>query len=102
MIVEYIRYKIADNQRDSFEQAYQQAQTSLIASVHCFGYELSQCTEDAKYYILRIEWDSEDGHLQGFRKSPEFQAFFSAVRPFVDAIEEMRHYAVTAINSKKD
>jgi len=43
-------------------------------------------------YILRIEWDSEEGHLQGFRSSPEFKAFFAAVQPFVKDIDEMRHY----------
>jgi hypothetical protein len=36
-----------------------------------------------------------DTHLSGFRKSPEFRRFFEAVGPFVNDIEEMRHYQVT-------
>jgi hypothetical protein len=40
------------------------------------------------------EWDSADGHLRGFRGSPQFAGFFAAVRPYVDRIEEMRHYEV--------
>jgi truncated hemoglobin YjbI len=33
--------------------------------------------------------------LEGFRKSRDFSGFFAAVKPFVDDIEEMRHYALT-------
>ena len=94
MIVEYTRYKIDSTRREVFETAYQNAVGSLEASSHCVAYELSRCTEDSDDYILRIEWDSEEGHLKGFRSSPEFKAFFAAVQPFVEDIEEMRHYQV--------
>jgi quinol monooxygenase YgiN len=49
-------------------------------------------------YIVRIEWDSAEGHLAGFRTSPEFRSFFAAVRPYVANIEEMHHYDVKATN----
>ena len=65
------------------------------ASEHCERYEVSRCTEDPTQHVVRIEWDSEDGHLSGFRQSPEFRSFFEAVGPFARDIEEMRHYQVT-------
>ena len=99
MIVEYVRYAIAEDRREAFEQAYGQAQASLQASPHCLAYELSHCVEEPDHYILRIEWDSMDGHLEGFRKSEAFQAFLQAVRPFFHDIEEMRHNEVTAIST---
>jgi len=101
MIVEYLRYKIAEAQRAAFEAAYEKAQSSLQASSHCLGYELSHCVEESGCYILRIEWDSIDGHLKGFRSSPEFQSFFAHVRPFVNNIEEMRHYEVARVKGEK-
>ena len=51
--------------------------------------------------ILRIEWGSAEGHLKGFRGSPEFQTFLEAVRPFFNAIREMRHYEVTRLVTGK-
>jgi hypothetical protein len=48
--------------------------------------------EDPDYYPLRIEWDSTDGHMKGFRTSREFKPFFEAVKPFFNEIQEMRHY----------
>ena len=80
-----------------FEQAYADAAGPLGASPHCLAYELARCAEDPSQYVLRIEWDSAEGHLQGFRRSPEFGRFFAAVRPFVGDIQEMRHYEVTAV-----
>ena len=101
MVVEYVRYVLPAEQCAAFEQAYAQAQSALQASEHCLGYELSRCIEEPTMYILRIKWDSVDGHMQGFRTSTEFRSFFAAVRPFVEHLAEMRHYEVTSIKAHK-
>lgn len=93
MIVEYIRYTLTPERAGAFEAAYASAQTVLAASPHCLRSEVARCVDEPGTYVVRIEWDSREGHLQGFRTSPEFRTFFAAVRPFVDDIEEMRHYA---------
>ena len=101
MIVEYTRYKVAENQGKALVEAYEKAKNVLDTSPHCLSYELSQCSEEPTSYILRIEWDSLDGHLEGFRKSPQFATFFQAVRPFFNDIQEMHHYELTDVNKKK-
>jgi heme-degrading monooxygenase HmoA len=63
MIVEYIRYKIPRERQREFGEAYTNASVSLNASKHCQMYELTHCTEEPEHYILRIEWDSLDGHM---------------------------------------
>lgn len=102
MIVEYVRYQIPADRRDAFEQAYGRAQASLASSPHCLAWELTRCSEDPTQYTLRIEWDSTEGHMQGFRKGPDFGAFFAAIRPFVGDIAEMRHYELTAVRGRKE
>ena len=96
MIVEYIRYGIPDGRATAFEDAYREASASLDTSPHCERYEVARCAEDPSAYVVRIEWDSLEGHMKGFRSSPEFRGFLAAVRPFVRQIEEMRHYEVTS------
>src|SRR5512133_2202535 len=95
MVVEYIRYTIDEGRAQAFAEAYRQAAVALEASEHCQRYEVARCVEEPSQQIVRIEWDSEEGHLSGFRQSPEFRSFFDAVGPFVNDIEEMRHYNVT-------
>jgi heme-degrading monooxygenase HmoA len=108
MVVEYIRYKLSKHATDSheetfrdFEAAYRAAASSLDASPHCMAYELTRCVEEQDRYILRIEWDSVDGHLKGFRRAPEFASFLEAIRPYIGQIEEMQHYALTTVVKAK-
>jgi quinol monooxygenase YgiN len=95
MIVEYVRYTVDASRVDEFLAAYEKGAVSLKDSSHCLGYELSQCTEARESFILRILWDSAEGHMKGFRTSEHFKPFFAAVQPFIKDITEMRHYEPT-------
>ncbi len=97
--VEYVRYRIARDDQPAFEAAYAEAASALAASPECVDYELARVEEeqDDEHYVLRIRWTSIEAHLGGFRKGEHFPAFFQAVRPYVQAIEEMRHYLVTDV-----
>lgn len=100
MIVEYIRYRIADPERRAeFENAYATAAEQLELAPQCLGYELSHGTEEPDRYILRIEWASVADHEQGFRTGPHFPPFLAAIRTYVGDIVEMKHYARTAVVS---
>jgi quinol monooxygenase YgiN len=101
MIVEYIRYSVPAARHAEFVGAYREAAAELDASPHCQAYELSRCHEEPSSYVVRIEWDSLSGHLQGFRGSSEFKRFFSKVQPFFEQIQEMRHYEVTDVVAMK-
>lgn len=102
VIVEYVRYAIASGHQAEFEEAYARAQEVLMASPHCVAYELARCTDAPTDYVLRIEWDSADGHLVGFRQGSEFPGFLKAIGPFVPNIQEMRHYEATTVRATKD
>jgi quinol monooxygenase YgiN len=106
MIIQYIRYKLESTASAngtppaaSFETAYAVAASALDSSPHCLGYELSRCMEEPDQYILRIEWDSLEGHLSGFRRSKHFQPFLDAIKPYIGSIEEMLHYELTSVVS---
>lgn len=97
MITEYIRYRIPDGRQAEFEAAYGRASAPLAASPHCRDFELTRCQEEPDRYILRIRWDSLEGHLQGFRQSEEFRGFLAQIREFVAQVEEMAHYQMTGV-----
>jgi quinol monooxygenase YgiN len=93
-VLEYIRYRIGSELADGFAAAYARAATVLDADEHCLGYEVARGVEEPENWVVRITWDSLEGHERGFRSAPHFQEFFAAVRPFFDAIQEMKHYEV--------
>lgn len=99
MVVEYVRYTVPPERADEFEQAYREGGRILDADEHCLGYEVARGVEEPEHYVVRIEWDSVQGHEQGFRTSTRFPEFFAAVRPFFGQIQEMKHYEVRATGS---
>jgi quinol monooxygenase YgiN len=101
MTTEIIRYRIARENAQAFETAYQKAEPILQGSNHCLGYRLLRGYEEPENWILIIQWDSVQGHEQGFRKEPAFREFFALVKPFFNDIQEMKHYEATLINWKR-
>ncbi|KAL3924913.1 MAG: hypothetical protein SGILL_000748 [Bacillariaceae sp.] len=92
MIVEYLRYTVPAEQRDAFVKDYTKASAALMKSPYAKAFEMSECEEDATKFMLRIEWTSGDDHMKKFRTSDEFKEFFADIKPYLDNIDEMRHY----------
>lgn len=92
MIVEYLRYEIDSVRQDKFVADYKAASVPLLSSPYAVSFDICQCAEDPRQFILRIEWTSAKDHLEGFRGSAEFKGFFGHVRSYVSDIAEMRHY----------
>jgi hemoglobin len=97
MIVEYIRYRIPADRSAGFEAAYARAAVPLGRAPQCVDFELSRCVDEPESYILRIVWTSATDHLSGFRGSAHFTEFLAEIRPYVPAIQEMRHYEQTGV-----
>ena len=97
MITEYVRYVISTERATEFHDAYRKASAALDASPECLGYELTRGIEEPTNWILRIRWDSLEGHEKGFRTGPNFSSFLAHVRPFLRDIQEMKHYEVTDV-----
>ena len=76
MIVEYIRYTVPAAAAEGFVEAYRKAGEVLEADPHCLAYEVARGMEQPEHFVVRIEWDSVEGHEQGFRAGPRFGEFF--------------------------
>jgi heme-degrading monooxygenase HmoA len=99
MVVEYNRYALTAHSGEELIEGYRRAQRHLEAAPQAFAWELARCTDDPAQFILRIEWESAEGHLEGFRKGGHFPPFLAAIRPFIGEIAERRHYQPTDVAS---
>ena len=95
--VEYVRYRIPEDRSAEFLAAYTRAAAHLAAAPQCVDYELARCEEDFEHYVLRITWTSTEDHIEGFRKSDLFPGFLAEIRPYIEYIDEMRHYKPTSV-----
>ena len=92
LIVEYLRYTIDEPRQQKFIDDYKEGSIALQQSAYCQAYEFCQCVDEPSCFIIRIQWTSAEDHLQKFRGSDEFKAFFVHIRHYLDDIDEMRHY----------
>jgi truncated hemoglobin YjbI/quinol monooxygenase YgiN len=98
--VEYIRYRIPEDRSAEFLSAYTHASVQLAAAPQCVDYELARCEEDFEHFVLRVTWTSTEDHVEGFRTSDLSEDFLAAIRPYVENIEEMRHYKPTTVRGR--
>jgi quinol monooxygenase YgiN len=101
VVIEIIRYEVPTARAQEFSDAYARAARVLDADEHCLAYEVVQGVEEPANWIVRIEWDSLEGHEQGFRKAPHFRVFFAEVRPFFSEIREMEHYDARLASARR-
>lgn len=99
--IEIIRYTIPEEKGADFESDYLKAGAYLEASPYCLGYNILHGDDEPDHYIVTIYWTSKEEHLNGFRKSTEFQHFFKLVNPYYSNIDEMKHYNKTSISWSK-
>ncbi len=94
MVIEIAALTVKDGQNAAFEKAFGQAQRYIAASAHCRRYALTHCIEDPARYVLRIEWDSLEGHVDGFRGSSDYQEYRALLLPYYAAPVDLYHYTV--------
>jgi quinol monooxygenase YgiN len=98
MTPEIIRYRAPLDQSDGSSKAYAKAGEVLKESPHCLGFQLLRSARDAELFLLTIQWDSPEGHMAGFRRSPQFAKFFALIGRYVSNILEMEHYRATDVH----
>lgn len=96
-VVEIVRYNLPKEKAEDFPTIYREISKYLAASPHCQSYRVLHGVEDANRFIIVIEWDSVEGHEKGFTDSADFPKFITPLRPYLQYIEEMKHYEKTDI-----
>jgi heme-degrading monooxygenase HmoA len=92
MTLELAPLDVKPGQTAEFEAAFAEAK-SLIASMPGFiGLELQRCVEADHRYALLVRWNRLEDHIDGFRKSPEYERWRSLLHHFYDPFPAVEHY----------
>ncbi len=76
----------------AFESAFREAQAIIAAMPGYRSHELQRCVERPGHYLLLVRWESLAAHEEGFRKSPDYQAWRRLLHPFYDPFPTVLHY----------
>lgn len=82
MITEIAHLTIDPAKAEAFEKAVAHAAAILRAAKGSNSMALERVIEDPARYRLRVEWDSVEDHMVGFRESPGFLQWRALAGPF--------------------
>ncbi|MEV0343124.1 antibiotic biosynthesis monooxygenase [Nocardia sp. NPDC050713] len=92
MIVEHALLPVRPELTAAFEAAFAEARP-LIASMPGFrSLTLSHCVEAPGTYLLLVEWERLSDHVDGFRRSPEYQQWKALLHHFYEPFPVVQHF----------
>ena len=99
MILEIADIRIKPGQQAAFEQAMQQAVTTVLPKakgVH--GYKVNRCIETPDRYVLQIFWETIENHTVDFRQGPLFAEWRSFIGPFFASPPNVEHFTLVTMS----
>jgi len=92
VILEHALLQVKSGRSAEFEAAFGRAEQIISSMAGFRTLSLSRCLERPDTYLLLVEWDSLEDHVQGFRKSPQYAQWRSLLHDFYDPFPTVEHY----------
>lgn len=92
MILEHAILQVRPGSAERFRAAFDQARLLIEASPGFRGLQLLPCIEDADRYLLLVEWETLEDHLDGFRGGPDHPRWRESLHHFYEPVPEVDHY----------
>jgi heme-degrading monooxygenase HmoA len=95
MVLEHAVITVRPDTQSQFEAALGEARRVISAAPGFGSLQLHRGIENDRQYVLLVEWESVEAHVEGFRQSERFAQWRALIGPFFDGQPEVTH--LTAI-----
>jgi heme-degrading monooxygenase HmoA len=99
VILERVIFAVKPGTEQDFEAAMQEAQKVIAQADGLRSFRLQRGIEQPSTYLLLIEWDTLEHHMQGFRESELFVRWRELIGPYFASAPEMEHYTAPILTS---
>ena len=90
MVLEVALIDVTDP--DAFAAAYLGAREILASTPGCRSVRMTRGVESADRFVLLVEWDDVDAHLQNFRATERFTRWRAAIGPWFAEPPRVEHF----------
>ncbi len=97
MILECAIIHVRPGSERDFEAAMGQAKDVISQAAGFHSCRLRRGIEQPSKYLLQVEWDSLDDHIQGFRESELFVRWRELIGPYFATAPEVEHYRAAVV-----
>lgn len=67
--------------------------SKIICAMAGFGtLRLKRCIEEPSQYLLLVEWERLEDHVDGFRNSPDYDRWRALLHHFYEPFPAVQHY----------
>jgi heme-degrading monooxygenase HmoA len=94
MVLEIAVIDVVSGSEAAFEAAVEDAKSIVAGHPGCMSFTLSRCVEITSRFVLLVEWERLDDHVEGFRGSPDFTRWRSKVQEFFASPPHVEHYEI--------
>jgi len=92
MVLEVALIDITPGEEDAFAAAYRQAHSVLAGTPGCRTIRMTRGIESPSRFVLLVEWDSVDAHLDNFRATERFGQWRGLIGPYFAAPPVVEHF----------
>lgn len=92
MILEHALLNVLSGRETEFEAAFCEAQPLVTCQPGFRSLRLERCVERPSCYLLLVEWEGLEDHIEGFRLSPEYDRWRELLHGFYDPFPRVEHY----------
>ena len=92
MVLEVALIDVLEGREEAFAAAYREARPLLASTPGCRSVRMTRGVESAGRFVLLVEWDSVDAHLDNFRATDRFTRWRALLGPFFDGAPRVEHF----------
>lgn len=92
MVLEVALIDVLEGREEAFAVAYREARPLLASTPGCRSVRMTRGVESASRFVLLVEWDSVDAHLDNFRATDRFTQWRALLGPFFDGAPRVEHF----------
>lgn len=93
MVLEVALIDVLEGREQEFAGAYAKAYQVLATTPGCRSVRMTQGIETPSRFVLLVEWDSVDAHIENFRATDRFAEWRGLIGPFFDGAPRVEHFA---------
>jgi heme-degrading monooxygenase HmoA len=92
MVLEVALIDVREGREGEFVAAYGKAYSILATAPGCRSVRMTRGVETSTRFVLLVEWDSIDAHLDNFRATERFAQWRSLIGPYFDGAPRVEHF----------
>ncbi|MFI5912794.1 antibiotic biosynthesis monooxygenase family protein [Dactylosporangium sp. NPDC051541] len=92
MVLEVALIDVLEGREDEFAAAYRKAHEVLATTPGCRSVRMTRGVESASRFVLLVEWESIEAHLDNFRATERFAQWRGLIGPYFDGAPRVEHF----------